>query len=650
VNTPSTPLPEGAASLGSLAQKLHAQLGDQPSDLAIEIPDPAVSDLVLQSGMTLVQNKLQFANRQQVNEIAAQHIANQLGSEGLHSGERLFAEAHLLWINEIGETDCASGRLLAIAQTQVDVLALAAAQIAAGSNVFNVLHCIEAFLPFATTLSVESLIALTDAQGPKTERDMAGGQLFGHLRSWFKSHEDVAIRVARALLADPFPSRANLLASAWLGWFDSQVEDAAASLLSVDNDPRAPLPGLCAWTAARMLEAGGLEEGTADALRATISARVESADEQIRLSGVEAATHLLHIDATFDVKLRAVAERQDQRVLGQIAHALIMKARDLLAADRLFCWLRHCVWLKPEHGASQLDFVLSSLLKPGGEHEADVLDFFTHWVVSHGTVPQNGREFPEVFHSSTQKILADPAILAKVLTRWFMDDQTSLSAAASAIVQHNRALPPAAALDLITLEGCESAELQFLAKRLTGWIISPVPLLTLLLSMTKVSRFATTVKPWIGAFLTDEVGYDYPGTTIRVLRSTAESQSTLEATQALTEAADVLEARMKLLDALPQIRELVGPTHLRRRLFRLRARQTTESQKKADENSIIDLIASKVYLKAGNQSFFFQGEGFSQPMSLKPYSITIELPRRESLDPVGNAYRMFTFRSAKRPK
>lgn len=70
----------------------------------------------------------------------------------------------------------------------------------------------------------------------------------------------------------------------------------------------------------------------------------------------------------------------------------------------------------------------------------------------------------------------------------------------------------------------------------------------------------------------------------------------------------------------------------------------------AQSKSILRQLATTVHLKGGDRSFQYLPEvlKYTEPMQLKSLSVSFEMPRREALDPVGNAFRMHINRSAKR--
>ena len=111
---------------------------------------------------------------------------------------------------------------------------------------------------------------------------------------------------------------------------------------------------------------------------------------------------------------------------------------------------------------------------------------------------------------------------------------------------------------------------------------------------------------------------------------------------------DDLQRYLTQLDALPRLQELEVPLTVQRAFRKARAKQMEHGMREARKKSVFAQIVTQVHLKAGLSSFQYLHEDFTEPMTLKSMSYSFEMPRRESLDPVGNAYRLHLQRLAKR--
>jgi hypothetical protein len=198
------------------------------------------------------------------------------------------------------------------------------------------------------------------------------------------------------------------------------------------------------------------------------------------------------------------------------------------------------------------------------------------------------------------------------------------------------------------LDGLNQAELMFLTRRLLGYIHDADQLLSLALSLLCVNDSENRVWPLMRSLLVDEIGYDYPTSTIHMVKKVAEQTKSDHDQQLLNAICLEIEKQMEELEKLPRLNELKPPSTLQRQFNLARRRQMNEATKQAEKGSIIQQLVTKTYIKAGHTSFQYQRDAYTEPMQMKSFSHMIQLPRREILDPVGNAMRGYMFRNAKR--
>lgn len=636
-------------TLGELARALHER-GD--GSLEMDLPDDVTVHVVDGAGVLNDGKLIRFASPADLNRVVADDVRRELGADGIADAARLFGAAKSLWRHEIGQTDSAAGRLLAAVQADgVDVLQLAVGAVGDRIRVFDVLHAIESMLPHCDRLSLPSLIALNDAQYELTRGDMAAGMFFGKLQQWLAPRAATAQALLTTLLAEPQEMRATLTGTAWMGWFASEPAAAAQSLLQAADRRERPLPAVTTWIAGRMLQQSGLPPEIAHELDALVLRRLASDEPTERNAALEAATGLLHLRRSFDQELRRFANARDQDALGYIAIALAREDGALRAANLFFEWLAPCKHLGEGYKGAldQLDFALSRLLRALPAERDATVAFLLDWVEAQPFEGATDRRFAELFNMSAAAILNTPPLLSGVITQWLLADSKAAAAAVAGLLagaRRNEKLQ--LGFDAQRLAGVPDSDLLYLARRLLGYIIDADQLLSLALSLLSVREAQRRVFPLMRSLLGDEIGYDYPGTTIRRLKAAQAADPAVQAL--LTEIRERLEADMARLDALPRLKELAPPPALRRAFHRERAKQMARAMAEAQSKSIFRQLVTEVHLKGGDRSFQYLPEvqKYTEPMELKPMSVSFEMPRREALDPVGNAFRMHINRSAKR--
>lgn len=637
-----------SSSPGAIARQMHES--GIPGTLQAPVDD-CRGQSHPELGFTVENGVGRFSSIAARNAALARHVWDGLRGTPIEP-DRLFAEARRLWRHEIGAPDKASGRMLALASEQVDVLQLAATRIEAGARhaAFDTLHLVEALLQHADQLPIASVLALNDAQHPKTQGDLAAGILFNSIEDWLGTRPQLAEELAACVLNDPTEARHALLHAAWLGWFRAQCDASIASLLGSTGDTRAPLPAARASAAARMLVSSALPGNRTTPLVELLRASIRSSDQVERRVALNAVTTNLHQHVHFQANLRQLIEQGDTEALAHVAFSVGLHKDVHLQHGTFFTWLQACLDLDPQYAGAldSIDSALSALLVPGGPHVTDVLTFLTEWIRRHEVTTVGDERFSSLFDSCAAKLADVPELSRVVLARWFRSDDAKLCAAASSLVMlrhRDDETESRYVLDASELQGDDADHLKVIAYRMTGWIIAPKPLLTLVVSMLAVPQARSLVHGWLPSLLTDEIGYDYPGTTITQLRQAADQRTDPAGAQLLRSAADEIERRMQLLEALEPTKELAPPRELRQRMLRLRAKQMEQTHEQAHQRSFLSQIVTNVHIKAGRSTFSYVHGDYSAPTNMGSLSVSMELPRREILDPVGNSYRMARLRT-----
>lgn len=635
-------------TVGQLARQLQAA---DRGELEIEIPAGAQLDLSTTPGTSVDGGKLRFARIEDRNSAAAWDVLAELGDPPFDE-QVVWAAAYDLWRREIGNTDMASGRLLAAVHPWVSVLRLATTRITRPADVFNALHLVEASLPYLEAVELPDMVALCDAEQPHTVNDLAGGAFYHALLRWFSRKPAAARNMVEMLLAQPCKTRGNLLGAAWMGWFASDPQASVSRLLEVDKrSDLTELHEITCWIASRMLTEPGLSAELATALEARILLRITVEDVVQRQAGLRAAGALLHLRRTFDEALRARIAGGDQDAVGCVAQALSCNGGNLLQAGIFFEWLPLCVGLGDgfDRALDGLDYSLSQLLRPESAHVEPVFEFLEAWVRVHLGSTIGKREFADRFDACAQALRSHPSLLSRIFTRWMLaDGQATANAAAHMVADIRSDGRMVIEFDRAVLDTATEADLLYLVRRMLGFLIEPKQMITLALSLLNLRNAKERVLPFLRWVLYEEIGYDYPGTTSDALKKRAAQELDADVKELLGSIAAQLEADMSALEALPRLRELKVPMALRRDLAKARAKAMQSSIREAQKQSVFARLVTQVHIKAGETSFQHHGESWTEPMHFASHSVSFEMPRREVLDPVGNAYRRLQLRTTER--
>ena len=177
---------EQMSLIGSLALILHMNHPEVLScDLPVERPKPfkeTESEHYLIDG-----NTVRFASIEARNRCVATYEFEKNRTESSVDLGMWLKAAHELWRCEIGKSDSAAGRLLALAHERNDIFSIAASAIENKSmQVFDVLHVLEAALPYLQKLEPNEIIKLCATQHEQTKDDLFSSNLFNELQKCFR--------------------------------------------------------------------------------------------------------------------------------------------------------------------------------------------------------------------------------------------------------------------------------------------------------------------------------------------------------------------------------------------------------------------------------------------------------------------------------
>lgn len=630
-------------SVAELAQRLHAT--DQPVlRLDFEAGTVVTDDRPAQ-GYALAGDAIVFESLAERNRHVAEFVYEELRERLTDAPSLLYERGHGLWRCEIGHADQASGRLMAIAARQLDILALGSERIRQGANVFDVLHLIESALPFLDGLNLVSLIDLCEAKYERTKNDFAGGAIHGAIESWLADRPAQAIDLHGRVLGGLTDASANLLSNAVVALARSDYA-RAFELARADAGDASPLrAGVGTWTLGRLL----LQETAPADLRAdvvaSLSTLIETTTEDLRTQAIRAATGAMHSSTAFDALLKRLANDGDQDVLAGVATALFLKAGEMLARGDLQEWLGFMTGLTPKFKGAldNLDHAMSRLLTQPANAPV-VVSTLTQWAARHGERAAIDKAVTESFHDTVDKLSHMEPEWSALVTDWLLSEQQHAACLAGMLTSLPHRTPLALRLDKQRLDALEPAGLLFLARRMLGYVYDRAQITSMALSMLESHAAKDRIFPVLRALLVDEIGYDYPGSTVEACKAAASTCAAEGAVEFLTGVVDALEQLCKSSDDLPRLNELRPPMSLRRQFALARARQMNDSVEEAQKNSIWRQIATEIPIKAGRGTFSYQNASYGPSMKMSSFSHSIEMPRREVFDPVGNAIRLLQFR------
>lgn len=642
--------PAGYPHIADLALQLHEE---QKLELRLRLSaEQTMAEIDLPKGCKLIDGAIEFESLEVRNTIVAAAAYQRLGFASEINVNTLFERAYELWRKEIGHSDQASGRLLALAAESIDVLATGAQLIRSGSNVFDILRVIRAAIPYLSNLAVPSIIDLIVAEYEPTKNDLASGAINSALEKWLEKRPNIALELHEKVLESLSEATSTLLSNAVVALSKS---DYAAGVEMARTDVRSDVlmqAQVGTWTLGRLLLDKHASPEAIDQVRGTVIDLIGSELPELRSQAIRASVGAMHTTSAFDSLLQNLAESGDQEVLCAAASALFQHSKEIRERGITPRWLQLLTALKPEFkdAIQNMDYAMSRLLSEP-EHSELVVSTLGQWVANHSSPVPIDSSTVEMFDDTLHALFELKEGCSSLITDWLLSDlRVHATALAGVLTQFSHHSVTEIKFDKDRLDKLSSDDLIFLARRMLGYVHDRAQVISLALSMLQSNDTEKRIYPILGPLLVEEIGYDYPRSTVDALHKAVEETLSVDNQKFLRAAAEAINQFTEEKSALPFINELRPHTRLSMLFSRARAKQMENSFEEASKNSIWRQIATQIPLKAGAGTFNYRDSSYGPSMRLASVSHSIELPRREVFDPIGNSIRHFEFRFARRDK
>jgi len=554
-------------------------------------------------------------------------------------------------LTEGSTLDSAAGRLLALVHEINDIFTIATKVIERKStDVWDVLHTIESALPYLTDLPPEGIIKLVAAQHKGTKNDYAGGMLYNKLEEKLVGLPDTCRKIHHLLKSDIVDSTIPLYTVPLIALAKSYPEDAFKLVVEDTESSNTLLKNAALWTLGRLLVMSLVKDDSQFIATNIIINNILCPVEEIRQTAIRTAACAVHVTNVFDESLSKLGQVGDQYALSSIANAICMSTTEMKVKQVFEDWLNLLCKLTPAHGGflQQLDFVLSQLLSDELRQQL-VISWLTEWSsVNAEDIPRD-KSIAEIFNATSHELANRPALLSQLITDWLLADNRKLASAAAGLLSHigvRGFITPE--FDVSRLDTLEKSDLLFLARRMLGFVFSENQLISLTISLLNTRDAKQRVFGLASELFVNEIGKDYPSSTIEALELAKSSAKDKEIIGFYSNAIAEIKNRINTLNNLPRLTELHAPPRIQREFAKARDKQMRISMEEAQKGSIMRQLCSEIPLKAGIGSFSFRDGVYGEPTYMQSISHSVSLPMREASDSVGYNLHLFSMRIAKR--
>jgi len=496
---------------------------------------------------------------------------------------------------------------------------------------------------------VESLIQHLPRIHDIVGEDLLAGVFHGSVREFGESHPDIAERACVGLLDEGTQSAAAMASCLLVGaakarprhMYDlalelsksNRVETASAAVVALSNMDYSDLE--LAGHVGQVIEKYGALERNEHLVGAVSLAYCNLArqghdlgDKLVQLSQHTAPIARHHVSSL----LLSWPQKPDDEQWTTICLMNLARTTDSSHARTL----------------KNLDGTLAGLVKS----DTSVANrFLTRWALEHSEGLEQ-HPIHETFRSTFLQLLGLREPLEFLVTAWLNTDLQPLHRAAAQMLReasllHSVRGDAPLVLSAQVLARTSTINRVFILRKVLGWTydIDNASLFGLSFSVLQGIDSDPVLEGQVAAAFGNALGYDYPDSCEEFLKGPAESEASITQRVA-TAALSKIEEYRKEREGRPYLKELAPPSDRLAQYDREIAKAVARSYKQAREKKPGLLqLASRQMLKFKCPYVFRGPDGKLRRGELHEHSETMELPRGDSIAPIGHALMLHKFRA-----
>ncbi|MDT8699758.1 hypothetical protein [Kluyvera ascorbata] len=294
-------------------------------------------------------------------------------------------------------------------------------------------------------------------------------------------------------------------------------------------------------------------------------------------------------------------------------------------------------------------YILSSLTEDEAKHQLLISCLFI--MIKNNSIARKSQDIDNFLYNATKS----SELTNKIFTLAIINDIPKIAEFSQLLSTHlmindsNHLL----SYSLPIINNFTERDFIFLVRRTLGFISDEKHLMSSILSLLNVDNANKRTGNLVLSVVSNEIAIDYPNyvidTTIELKNKIRNKKSHI-----LKIYDDILSHTEEYLNHLkkyPRRKEFEPPSASVLSFQKERDKVMAKSQEMLNEDSVVFKIATRIPLKAGIASFYYNGDfgtGYSEPSYLYPFSSSYSLPRRHVMDNVGYEIRTVMFKTAKR--
>ncbi|MGM8233739.1 hypothetical protein ACS6F3_07340 [Enterobacter hormaechei subsp. hoffmannii] len=293
--------------------------------------------------------------------------------------------------------------------------------------------------------------------------------------------------------------------------------------------------------------------------------------------------------------------------------------------------------------------ILSSLTEDETKHHLLINCLFV--MIKNASIVRKSQELESFLYHATKST----ELMNEIFTLALIDDTPEISEFSQLLSTYLMVNDSSNSLSysLPIINNFTERDFIFLVRRTLGYITNEKHLMSSILSLLNIDNANKRTDKIVISVISNEIAIDYPNYVIDVIRE-CKNKIRNKRNRLLKIYDEILVRTEDYLNSLkiyPRVKEFEPPSAYVLSFQKERNKVMTKNQEAINEDSLVFKIATRIQLKAGIGSFYYNdnfGTGYSEPSYLYPFSSSYSLPRRYVMDNVGYELRLAMFKTAKK--
>lgn len=625
-----------------IAYKLFLSNSDE---LEYELTEQELSFLNVEKseGYCLMGGKLIFSSYEDRDHYVAHHYFSEIDSDCFDAEKIILQTAFCIWGKTFRGDRSTAGIFLSLYENKINIWQML---LSSERNQYEVTSLPDQFIKHSKKLDVNTLFKFFSAIHNKYNQYSG---IFTLLEERLAKNPQKCHKIINIFHSDIKKETLHLYNIALFSLRKENYTSAIDILIDDIEKNDVILSPQALWIIGRFVEINNIEYRNNE-IKLIIKEKITSPFTEISNAAIQAIVNTVDKIPDFCQIIHDLLKDKNIKVIVLLCQK-IATAKKLQSHADFPDWI-NTICINSEYNIELRELIfhiLSSLTEDETKHQLLINCLFV--MIKNGSIVRKSQEIENFLYHTTKS----SELMNKIFTLALIDDNPKITEFSQVLSKHLMVNNSSNSLSysLPIINNFTERDLIFLVHRTLGYITNEKHLMSSILSLLNIDAANKRTDKIVLSVISNEIALDYPNYVIEVIRE-CKNKIRNKRNRTLKIYNEILVRTEDYLNSLkthPRIKEFEPPSAYVLSFQKERNKVMAKTQEALNEDSLVFKIATRIQLKAGIASFYYNdnfGSGYSEPSYLYPFSSSYSLPRRYVMDNVGYELRTIMLKTAKK--